>query len=115
MTHDIDPDTHYVADESAVWEYTIEENGTAKNVSGGAIKWYLVPEEGDPDSDALLDHTDSGVTAAFTTDGSDGRVDVSIDRGVTAGMAGMYWQRLVVDDASTGRQIWRGPFPIDDA
>lgn len=113
MSHEISPDNHYVEGESVTWEYTIEEDGSAKDLSGASLSYYLLNNRGDANSDAVKDDGDSGVSVAFTSDGSDGRVDVTIDQGVTDGLNGTYWQRLEVDDTGTGLQKWSGPFPIN--
>lgn len=112
MTHRIESNTHYQSGESVRWEFTIEEGGSAKSISGAALEWYLLPFESSADANAVLDHTDSGVTLSLTTDGSDGRVDLVIEQGVTDDLEGTYWQRLVVDDAGDGLQQWGGSFPI---
>lgn len=112
MTHDIDPPDHHVAGESLTQEFTIEEAGAAKDISGATVTWELVPDEGDSRSHAELDDTDSGITVAIV-DAAAGRIDVTIDQDVTDGLANRrLWQRLTVDDTGAGKQIWSGYFQI---
>lgn len=112
MGHEINPDNHYVEDESVTWEYTVEEDGSAKDIGGATLEWYLLPDKHSDTADAELDHTDSGIDVSLTSDGSDGRFDVTIDQDVTTDLAGYHWQRVIVDDTGSGKQIWGGPFPI---
>jgi len=108
MTHAIEPPDHYVAGESLTQEFTVEEDGAAKPIDGADVSWYLLPNRGDDAADAVLDDSDSGVSASIV-DADAGRVDVVIDQGTTDGLGGdRYWQRLVVDDAGPGKQIWGG-------
>lgn len=114
MPHDISPDEHYVADESVTWEYTIEEDGSAKDLSSGSVSWYLLPHKGADTGDAILDDSDSSVSASILSPASDGRVDVTIDADATGDEAGeTHWQRLVVE-VGGDKQIWRGSFPIQE-
>lgn len=113
MTHEITPDNHYTAGESVTWEYTIEQDGSVKDLSGFTVEWYLVPAQGADNSEAKLSTDDSGVSATVV-DAANGRVDLTINRGVTDDLAGNLWQRLVLDDSGSGRQIWAGPFPVHE-
>jgi len=112
MTDTIAPPDQYVAGESLPQEFTIEENGSPKDISGATISWYLLPAKGADAADAELDHTDSGVSVRIV-DAAAGRVDVTIDQDVTDGLGGRrLWQRLVVDDIGPGKQIKRGHFQV---
>lgn len=110
MAHEITQDDHYTENESARWEFTVEEDGSAKDISGASIEWYLLHDDDDDLGDAAYDHDTTGITASLTTDGTDGRVDVVIDQDVIA--EDYYWQVLVVDDTGPGKQKWSGPFPV---
>lgn len=113
MTHDIITVDHYIAGESLTQEFTVEEDGSAKDISGAEIEWSLLPNRGADAADAELDDSDSGVSASIV-DAANGRVDVAIDQDVTTGLGGdRYWQRLVVDDSGSGKQIWGGTVRID--
>jgi hypothetical protein len=113
MSYDITPPDPYGAGESLTQQITIEESGSAKDISGASVDWVLVPDRGDDVSEALLTSSDSGVTVSIV-DGANDRLDVTIDQDVTTDYGGQrYWQRLTVDDASNNKQIWSGPFPID--
>lgn len=114
MSHTIESDDHYVEGESVRWEFTVTRDGSAYDLTNGSVEWYLLPNRGAPATDAVLDGSSSGVSVSIV-DAAAGRVDVVIDRGVTDGLADVYYQRLVVDDSQDGRQIYRGPFPISQA
>lgn len=113
MPHLIERNDHYVAGETAEWTFTVEkDDGSAKDLTSANIEWYLVPSKGDPDSDALYDHTNTGVTAQVT-DAPNGKLQVVIEDGVTTGDGGnQFWQRLIVTDSQNRTQIWNGHFPI---
>jgi len=114
MAHRITPDNDYDEGESVTWEFTIEENGSAKDISGYTPHWYLLPTKGDANADATLDETDTGVSITIV-DATAGRVDLEMDRGVTDTLSGSHWHRIVLDDTGSGRQKWSGPFPINEA
>lgn len=112
MTHLIERNGHYVAGETVVWEFTIERNGSTKDLTGATVEWHLVPSKGDPNSDSLLDHTSSGVTSEVS-DASNAVVTVEIESGTTDDMGGKeYWQRLIVIEDDGTKDIWNGNFPI---
>jgi len=115
MTDEIQPDRRYDEGESARWEHTItESDGSVKQLSGAIVSWMLVPNQGDPESDALLSDDDGGVTVQVI-DADAGRVDVTIDAGETDGLGGRtLWQRLIIEDSSGGLQVWSGDFPIEE-
>jgi hypothetical protein len=114
MTHLIERNDHYVAGETAVWKFTIERDGSAKDVTGAEVEWYLVPGRGDPDDEALYDHTDTGITAEVT-DGPSGAVEVEISSGTTDDLGGReLWHRLIVTDSEGNKQIWNGVFPVHE-
>lgn len=113
MSHIIDADEHYVENGSLIWEFTIEDEGAARDLSGVSPEWYLLARRGDPDSEALLSGSDSGVSVAIV-DAPAGRIDVTVEKNVTGGLGGQrYWQRLVVSNDQT-KQVWAGPFPIQE-
>lgn len=113
MTHEIPRNDHYVGGESIIWQYTIEkEDGTAKNLSGATVDWYLFNSRGEDTADALLDTSSNGISVTIT-DAANGKAEVEIDGSATEDLAGgRYWQRLVVVDDSGNTQIWNGDFPI---
>jgi hypothetical protein len=114
MTHEIPRNEHYVGGEYVKWEFTVEDDGSVKDLSNSNVKWFLLPNRGDPDSESLIDHTDSGVTAEIV-DPSNGLVEVEIGSGVTEEYQGMLaWQRLIIEDGSGNQQIWNGRFPIQE-
>lgn len=109
MAHVITQDDHYTENESARWEFTIEEDGSAKDITGASIEWYLLHDDDDALTDAAYDHDTTGIAASIVT-AADGRVDVVIEQDIVA--EGYYWQVLVVDDSGSGKQKWSGPFPV---
>lgn len=114
MSHEIERNDHYVGGESVVWGFTIEDDGSTKDISSASVEWYLLESRGQPNEDALLDHTDSGITAQIT-DGPNGEAEVKIESGVTDSYSGSRkWQRFILEDSSGNVQIWRGPFPIQE-
>jgi hypothetical protein len=114
MTHEITPPDHYVAGESLTQEFTIEEDGAAKDISGADIEWQLVPTRGADADAALLDGDAGGVTVEIA-DAPSGRIDVTIDQDTTTDLAGRRLsQRLIVDDDGPGKQIWGGRFTVLD-
>lgn len=115
MTHKIERNDDYVGGESVTWEFTIvNENGEERDIRNADVEWYLLNSRGEPDGDAVLDHTDSGVNAGVQ-DGLNGLLEVEIEAGTTEDLAGnMYWQRLVVNETDNVTQIWNGPFPIQE-
>lgn len=115
MTHKIEPDQEYVEGESAEWFFTIEQDGQAKDLTGVSFEWYLLESRGDDPSEAVLSSADTNVTVTVA-DQANGEVRLVIEQDVTSGMGGsVYHHRLVGDDDGTGKQIWRGPFPILEA
>lgn len=115
MAEDITPPADYVAGESINYEFTVTDpdTGNAKDITGASVDWWLLPEQGAATSTAELSTADSGVSVALTTDGSDGRVDLTIDQGVTDGLSGGFWQLLHVDDLGDGLQKYRGNWYIE--
>lgn len=116
MGEDITPPENFVAGESLIYEFTVTDpdTGNAEDITGATVDWWLLPEQGADTSTAELSTADSGVSVALTTDGSDGRVDLTIDQEVTDGLSGSYWQLLHVDDLGTGLQKYHGNWYIDD-
>jgi len=115
MTHSIERNEHYVGGESVVWEYTIvNEDEVERDIQGATVEWYLLDRRGDDNADAVLDHDDTGVSAAVQ-DGPNGYLEVELQSGVTDELAGdLYWQRLIVTETNGRRQIWNGRFPIQE-
>jgi hypothetical protein len=114
MTHEIEQNDHYIGGEHVRWTYSIEDNGETKDLTDGSVEWYLLPRRGLPDSDAVLDHTDTGISASII-DEPGGVVAVEIESGTTEEYAGsMMWQRLIVEDGNGDTQIYNGKFPIQE-
>lgn len=113
MPHRITPDQHYTAGEYVRWEYTIEENGSAKDITNASVSWHLLNRQGDANADAVLDDGDTDVSASITN-ATNGRVDVELSSGATSDLSGNYWQRLTVTDSNGKEQIWSGTFPVND-
>jgi hypothetical protein len=110
---DIDPPNQYYERESVRWEFTIEDDGSAKALSGASVDWWLLPSQGAPTSEAVLSGSDSGVSVSIV-DAAAGRIDVVIDQDVTDGLGGStLWQRLEVDDQGPGLQLWGGYWFIE--
>lgn len=115
MAGDITPPENYVAGESITYELTITEGGSGKDLTGASIDWYLLPGQGRSTSEAVLSTTDDGVSAALVSgEEANGRVDLTIDQGVTDALGGSsYWQLLHIDDIGDGLQKYRGPWYIE--
>ena len=101
------PTQELVAGESRTIEGTVKENGSAKDISGASTAWFLLPDQGDPDGDAVLSDSDSGISVSIV-DAANGRLDITINQGETDGLSGRYWQRIEVDDTGDGLQKWGG-------
>lgn len=113
MVEQIAPDRRYSSGETVVWEYTVEEDGSPFDLTGADVEWYLVPNQGDNNSVAAIDHTSSTVTASVVTPEADGRIDIEVESSATEDIDGEYWQRLIVDKGGD-IQKWGGPFPIEE-
>ena len=107
------PTEELVAGESRTFEDTVTEDGSAKDISGASVSWYLLPDQGSPNGDAVVSTGDSGVSSSIV-DSANGRIDTTINQGVTDGLAGRYWQRLEVDDTGDGLQKWGGNVYIEE-
>lgn len=115
MPHEIEPFEDYIAGESVTWEYTLEEGGNPKDLTGVSVEWYLFDREGQDVTDAVLSSVDDGGVTAEVVSTADGRVDVTIDQDVTADLGGgIYHQRLVADGADGTKEKWVGKFPIQN-
>ncbi len=113
MTHEIDPPRTYAAGESLIQTFSITEDGSARDITGAAVQWQLLPTQGADAADAILDESETGVDATITDD-VNGTVEVAIDQDVTTDLGGeRLYQRLIVDDNGPGKQIWGGVFPIE--
>jgi len=117
MPHQIDPPDRYLAGESLVQEFTVQQDGVDFDVSGATISWSLLPVGADDVADAVLSDTDGGVSVTVSDPDNDGvaeRITVEIDQTVTAGLAGYYTQVVEIDDPGDGLTRRSGPFPIDE-
>jgi len=117
MPHQIDPPDRYLAGESLVQEFTVQQDGSDFDVSGATISWSLLPIGSDDVADAVLSDSDGGVSVTVSDPGNDGvaeRITVEIDQTVTAGLAGHYTQVVEIDDPGDGLTRRSGPFPIDE-
>lgn len=115
MTHEITPDSHYTDGETVVWEFSIEEDDAAKDLTGATVRYYLLPTAGADSADAIAD--DSGSDITLDTSGlASGEISVTLAPGAAAGYGGeRLWHRLVVTDSADNTQIWRGSFPVQVA
>lgn len=113
MTHTFRTERHHIAGERIVFPFKIDnEDGSDKDISSSAIDWYLVPSKGDPDSDAVLDDSSSGISLTVV-DASRGRIDLKISSGTTSDFGGeSWWQRLEIEDSDGKMQKWGAHFPI---
>lgn len=124
MPHDIDTYDHYVATDSIVWPFLVEEDGTAKDLSSASIEYVVVPTPGDPDGDAILSHTDSGVSVDVepsapahpdAPDDPTGYVEISIGRGEFDRGGEALWQRVRILDDGDGQWTFGGDWFINPA
>jgi len=96
-----------VAGESYEHVISVEDNGSAVDITGASVSYHVVPTIGAADSAAVFDGGDSDVSVSIT-DAAAGEVTVTVEQGVTDALGGnRYWRRLVVDDAGTGKQVFR--------
>lgn len=109
-------DNHYVEGEDVTFPFKItSSNGQPKNLDQSTINWYLIPERNSPDSDAVLTESSSDVDITMINK-DEGRFDIDFLNSVTDGLGeGLYWQRLVIEDANGYVQKWRSPFPINES
>jgi len=117
MPHQIDPPDRYLAGESLVQEFTVQQDGVDFDVSSATISWSLLPIGSDDVADAVLSDADTGVSVTVSDPGNDGvaeRITVEIDQTVTTGLAGHYTQVVEIDDPGDGLTRRSGPFPIDE-
>lgn len=103
----------HVEGESLTQEFTVERDGSAYPIDGATIEWYLVPRRDSDAADALIDSSSTGVSVNEVDLGA-GRFDVVIDQDVTTGLPRTMWQRVVVDDSGSGKQIWGGAFAMQE-
>jgi hypothetical protein len=115
MPHEITPNDGYVATDSIVWTFDVEEDGSAKSLSGASVDYLILPDRGDADSDALLDDGDSTVTVDIEPSGTVGRIEVTIDRGSLDRAGEHLWQRLRVHDSGSGQKTFSGAFYVNPA
>lgn len=112
MSHRIEPNRHYTAGESIKWTFTVEDDGSAFDISGATLSWYLLDRKGQDFDNAAMSDEDSGVDISFETDGTDGKFSLAISENITDGMEGDFWQVVEVDPSDSSLQRWAGPFPI---
>lgn len=117
MTHEIASYDHYVADDSIIWGFQTNEDGSAKDLNGASVEYEIVEGNGADRTDAIVDDTDSGVTVDVEpSSGSHpdapsdttGYIEVTIDRGNLDRGGENLWQRVRIDDATTGRRTFGG-------
>jgi hypothetical protein len=73
---------------------SVDEDGADKDLSQATVSWTVAHRSG---ATPTLADTDSGVSASVT-DAATGEVTVTIDSGVTDGLAGRYQHELRVTD-----------------
>ena len=93
-----------LSDETRVLEFTAQEDGSTKDISGGKISWSLADN-----SDVLLSDDDPEVSTSIV-DGTNGRFDVTID-GFDVDPGG-YRQRVEVVDTQGKVTRSNGPYRI---
>lgn len=108
MTHELDPVEHWIAGDSKTFENTVEEDGSARDITGDTLEWYLFPMGASTTdtSNADFSHNDSGVTVNRVDD-SNGRFNVEVNEDVVTS-GGNYIQRVIVDPTSSTKQTWTG-------
>lgn len=112
---DIAPHDHYLAGESEVWEFTIQQDGSDYDLSGAAVSWALVGLSAEDTTDPILSEDDTGVSLSISDpdgDGTSERITLELDQGVTDGLSGYYTHVLEVDDSGPGLAKWAGDFRI---
>lgn len=114
MTHQLDPVTHWIADDSKRFELTLtDSDGDAVQPQGtDEINWRLQNTLEETATDAVIDESSSDVTVSIE-DASAGRVDVFVaqDNDVNPGE---YWMRIEHDPAGDTKQSWRGRVRIGE-
>ena len=115
MSDNIEPPDNYISGESATLKVTITNDGSPHGLSGATPQWWLLPERGASKSDAVLSTNDTGINVNIV-DEANGRVNVTIDQGITEALGGtVYWQLFELDDSGPGLQKWNGYWFIEDA
>lgn len=115
MPHEITAYDDYVATDSIEWTFDVEEDGSAKSLTGASVDYVIVPDRGDANSDAILDDGDSAVTIDIEPGGTTGRFTVTIDRGELDRGGESLWHRVRVQDSSSGQKTFSGPFYVNPA
>lgn len=112
MVTEIDPILDLIAGDSLRLRFTVEEDGTGKDIEGATFKWRLFDKQyEEAKADAVLDEDDSSVTFHTTSVGRDptiGEFQVNVDEGATDSLRGEYWQRVIVDPSDDTKKTWRG-------
>lgn len=94
-----DDETYYEGDALEV-TFNIDEDGSTKDITGFTPKWYMKDKQG---GQTIIDHNTTGVSLSVS-DGSGGKVLLTIDGGVTDGESGKHFHLLRVEDTS-GRPV----------
>jgi len=108
----------YVIGEDVTLEFTVFEttdHSTSVDISAATgLEWVLTDGAG---SESLT-KTQSGGGVAFTTDGTDGKVDVTINSADTSGLtAETVEHQLTITDDGSGNQtvVARGEFDLTES
>jgi hypothetical protein len=108
----------YVAGEDVTLEFTVFEttdHSTSVDISAATgIEWVLTDGSGGES----LTKTQSGGGVVFTTDGTDGKVDVTVDSADTSGLtAETVEHQLTITDDGSGNQtvVARGEFDLTES
>lgn len=113
MTHELNPIEDHTAGETVEHTITIydedDENSELKDLSGAEVEWVLVNGR---QGEAVLDHTDTGVTVAVT-DAVGGQVTVTFANGATEGLGGEYTQIVTVWDNADRRNVYTGVVAVE--
>jgi hypothetical protein len=112
MPHQIRDVTDYHAgDALKIDVVTKNSDGTAEDISGASIDWYLKESDGDDDANAILTKSTSGDITI--TDAAAGQFTIKINTAETAGLSGSKFHICRLTDSAGDRAtLFHGTFQI---
>ena len=98
---DIGFDESYYEGDSLDIVVTVEEDGSAKDLSGASASWAMSPTPGDT---VELSSSDSGVSVSITDEAA-GEITVSISEATTEGLVGSWYHEVRVTDSAGDKSV----------
>lgn len=124
MSHELDSYEHYVTGDSIVWAFQIDEDGSKKDLTGATVDYHVLGSPAMDDADALVDHTDAGVSVEVDPSSPEhpnaptdttGYVEVRIDSQIVDWGGSTLWHRLKITDGSGSQRTFGGRWFINQA